>query len=210
MIDIISLQIISIDVYILIMQKRAVPISTRVMHINTLMLNYYTLLISGETDQIYLHTGRAQRMYFFIVFAKDRLLSDVLSSWWKDQYSICWPLIIAPAQQSCWGGILVSLRPSIRLIPPHTTKLLGGILVSLVRPSICLSVCLSRILCWLCSTFSSGWILFIFIILSSNFRRCKVSCKFQNLIFLPIFQNLKFWLCLVLTWDLMWITRQAF
>ena len=44
---------------------------------------------------------------------------------------------------------------------PYTTKLLGGILVSL-RPSVCLSVRPSRIPCPLCSIYSSGWILSIF------------------------------------------------
>ena len=50
-----------------------------------------------------------------------------------------------------------------------------------VHLSIRLSICLSCILCPLCSTYSSGWIRFIFIISSSNFRMCvacKVVCKF--------------------------------
>ena len=72
------------------------------------------------------------------------------------------------------------------LLYPHTTKLLGGILVSLcssVCPSICLSVSPSRILCLLCSAYRSCWIYFIFIMLSSNFRRCvtcKVYCKISK------------------------------
>ena len=47
---------------------------------------------------------------------------------------------------------------------PRTTKLLGGILVSLrpsVRPSVRLSVRLSRLPCPLCNIYSSGWILSI-------------------------------------------------
>ena len=46
-------------------------------------------------------------------------------------------------------------------------------------------------------------------ILSSNFRKCvacNVSFKISQCEFLAIFQNLELWLCLVLTWDLMWIT----
>ena len=49
---------------------------------------------------------------------------------------------IPPAQRSCWGGILVSLRPS-------------------VRPSVRLSVRPSRMPCPLCIIYSYGWILFI-------------------------------------------------
>ena len=49
-------------------------------------------------------------------------------------------------------------------------------------------------------------------ILSSNFRRCVV-CKFFGKIskfkFFAIFQNLYLWLCLVLTWELMWITSMG-
>ena len=47
---------------------------------------------------------------------------------------------------------------------PRTTKLLGGILVSLrpsVRPFVRLSVRLSRLSCPLCNIYSSGWILSI-------------------------------------------------
>ena len=51
-------------------------------------------------------------------------------------------LLYPPAQRSCWGGILVSLRPS-------------------VRPSVCPSVRPSRMPCPLCIIYSYGWILFI-------------------------------------------------
>ena len=44
---------------------------------------------------------------------------------------------------------------------PRTTKLLGGYIG--FTPSVCPSVCLSCILCPLCSAYSSGWIHFIFI-----------------------------------------------
>ena len=47
-----------------------------------------------------------------------------------------------PAQRSCWGGILVSLRPS-------------------VCPSVRPSVHPSRMPCPLCIIYSYGWILFI-------------------------------------------------
>ena len=83
------------------------------------------------------------------------------------------------------GGILVSLRPSVRL-------------------SICPSVSTSHI------QYSSGWIHFIFIILSSNFKRCvacKVSCKISN--FWQSFKTCNFvyfWLgiwCESLVWVIM-------
>ena len=58
-----------------------------------------------------------------------------------------------------------------------TTKLLGGILVSL-RPSVCSSVPPSVhpscIPCLLCSTYSSGWINFIFLHLANQLQ--KVCC----------------------------------
>ena len=60
--------------------------------------------------------------------------------------------------------------------PPPPNEVVGGILVSL-RPSVRLSVRPSRILCPLYSAYSFSWIHFIYIyILSSNFRRC-VACK---------------------------------
>ena len=64
---------------------------------------------------------------------------------------------------------------------PHTTKLLGGILVSL-RPS----VRLSRIHCPLCSAYTSGWIHFIFIHLIKQLQKvCRL---------LSFLQNLKIWI----------------
>ena len=58
------------------------------------------------------------------------------------------------------AGLLVlcmCLQTAMSYYTPRTTKLLGGILVSL-RPS----VRPSRIPCLLCSAYSSGWIHFIF------------------------------------------------
>ena len=59
-------------------------------------------------------------------------------------------LIIPPAQRSCWGGILVSLRPSVRPSVRLSVRLS-------VRPS----VRPSRMPCPLCIIYSYGWILFI-------------------------------------------------
>ena len=98
---------------------------------------------------------------------------------------------------------------------PHTMKLLGGILVSLcpsvrlsVRPSVSPSVRpsvppTSRVRS-VASTVLVGSISYLYI-LSSNFKRCvacEVSSKNNKFEFLAIFMLL--WLCLVLTWDLMW------
>ena len=114
--------------------------------------------------------------------------------------------------------VLVCPNPSSELVGnswnacyiPCTMKLLGGTLVSLrpsVCPSVCLSVCPSRIPYPLCSTYSSGWIHFIFIILPSNCRRC-VACKIADQIskfeFFKIcyFDFVFFWLfwCESLVW----------
>ena len=65
---------------------------------------------------------------------------------------------------------------SIKLIiPPASTKLKGGILVS-PCPSVCPSVCLWTESCPLCIFNNTHRIHFIWHILSSNFRRC-VACK---------------------------------
>ena len=103
--------------------------------------------------------------------------------------------IIPPAKQSCWGVYWFSLGPSIRLS---------------VRPSVCLSVRLSRILCPLCSAYISDWIHFIFIHLS-NFRRCVVCivlCKISKFEFLAIFficnfHFVLFWLGIWCVWVIM-------
>ena len=77
----------------------------------------------------------------------------------------------------------------------------GGILVS-PRPSVRLSVRPFRSPCPLCSAYSCGWIHFKFI---HHIKQevCRVWSFFKFLTFLL---NLKLWLCLFLTWDLMWIT----
>ena len=58
---------------------------------------------------------------------------------------------------------------------PRTTKLLGGILVSL-RPSVRPSVPLSRLPCPLCNIYSSGWILSI---LATNDHYHERVCRTQ-------------------------------
>ena len=58
---------------------------------------------------------------------------------------------------------------------PRTTKLLGGILVSL-RPSVCPSVRPSRMPCPLCNIYSSGWILSI---LGTNDHYHERVCRTQ-------------------------------
>ena len=68
-----------------------------------------------------------------------------------------WVTFYTPPHNEVVGGILVSLRPSVR---------------PFVRPS--------RIPCPLCSAFSSRWIHFNLCIFSSKFRKCvacEVSCK---------------------------------
>ena len=72
-------------------------------------------------------------------------------------------VFIPLAQQSCWGGILVSLRPSVcRSVRP-----------SVPRPS--------RIPCPLCSFYSSGWTHFIFMHLIKQLEKvCRVQSFLQN------------------------------
>ena len=78
-----------------------------------------------------------------------------------------------------WGWWFETSSCSLRRhYTPHTTKLLGGILVSL-RPSVCPSIRPSvlrpsRIPCLLCSAYSSGWIHFIFVHLIKQLQ--KVCC----------------------------------
>ena len=82
---------------------------------------------------------------------------------------------------------------------PRTTKLLGGILVSLrpsvrlsVRPSVCPSVRPSRLPCPLCNIYSSGWILSI---LSTNDHCHKRVCRTQwPLTLTYIFKVIRPWL----------------
>ena len=68
--------------------------------------------------------------------------------------------------------------------PPYSKVVGGGILVSLSP---------SRIPCPLCSTYSSGWIHFIFIHLIKQLQKvcaCKVDCKISKFEFLAFFLNL--------------------
>ena len=100
-------------------------------------------------------------------------------------------IIIPPAQRSCWGGILVSLRPSVRpsVCPsvrpsvPHAVSALYHLQLWMdsfhIRHKWSLRVCRApwpltltyifkviwpwlRKSCPLCSVYSSGWILSIF------------------------------------------------
>ena len=85
-------------------------------------------------------------------------------------------IITPPAQQSCWGVILVSLRPSV---------------CPAVRPSVPHRSCITCPL-WSAVTVLVGSISYLYI-LPSNYRRCvanKVSWKFSKFIFLAISWNL--------------------
>ena len=96
------------------------------------------------------------------------------------------------------------------IIPPHN-EVVGGILVSLRRLSVRPSVCPASRVCSVASTVLVGSISYLHI-LSSNFRRCvacKVACKIWKFEFLAIFLNLLFWLCLILTRELIWITSMG-
>ena len=74
---------------------------------------------------------------------------------------------------------------------PRTTKLLGGILVSL-RPSVRPSVRLSRLPCPLCNIYSSGWILSI---LATNDHYHERMCPTQwPLTLTYIFKVIRPWL----------------
>ena len=74
---------------------------------------------------------------------------------------------------------------------PPTTKLLGGILVSL-HPSVRPSVRLSRLPCPLCNIYSSGWILSI---LATNDHYHERVCRTQwPLTFTYIFKVIQPWL----------------
>ena len=90
-----------------------------------------------------------------------------------------------------------------------------------IHPSVHLSGCLWTESCLLCIFNNTCWILFIFITLSSTFQIC-VSCKgvyffFVFFVFFKIpkfdfwgnFINLQLWLCLVVTWDPIWINSMG-
>ena len=94
----------------------------------------------------------------------------------------------------------------VLFIPPASTKLKGGILVS-PCPSVRLSVCGQNGVRSVSSTIVIGSISYLHI-LSSNFRRC-VACngcfKIQKLEILANSLNLLLWLWLLLTWDPIWL-----
>ena len=93
------------------------------------------------------------------------------------------PFLYSPLQRSWKWGILVSRRPS-------------------VCPSICPAVCGQNRVCSVSSTILAGSISYLHI-LSSRCVAYKCYCEFPKFEFLAKFWNL--WLCLVMTWDLIWI-----
>ena len=120
---------------------------------------------------------------------------------WSECLDGCYSRHHWPTQE----GLQVSKE--IWLYPSHN-EVVGGILVSL-RPS----VRLFRIPCPLCNVYSSGWIHFIFLHLIKQLQKvcvaCKVPCK--NLKFWQIFKIcnfdlVPFWLgiwCESLVWVIM-------
>ena len=99
------------------------------------------------------------------------------------------------------------------IIPPASTKLKAGCtgFTSSVRLSVCPSVCGQNRVRSVSSTILVGSISYLHI-LSSNVRMC-VACKYYWKIpkfeFLANVWNLQLWLCLFMTWDLMWITSMG-
>ena len=83
---------------------------------------------------------------------------------------------------------------------PASTKLKGG--YTGFTSSVCPSVCGQNHVCSVSSTILAGSISYLHI-LSNNFKRC-VACKGYCKI--PKFE---FWLCLVMTWDLIWINSMG-
>ena len=106
-------------------------------------------------------------------------------------------------------------RLDIIILTPASMKLKGGILhgfMSSVHPSVCLSVCLWTKLCPFCNFHNTSRIHFIFTHLIKQFPKvCRIWSILQNskLWIFGKFCNLQLWLCLVLTWDLMWITSMG-
>ena len=96
----------------------------------------------------------------------------------------------------------------------NNNEVVGGYYIGFtpsIRPSVCPCVRPASRVRSVAPTVLVGSIWYLHI-LSSNFSKCvmcKVSCKIGKFEFLAIFQNLQLWLCLVLTWDLMWITSMG-
>ena len=98
----------------------------------------------------------------------------------------------------------------LAVVAHNTTKLLGGILVSLcpsVRPSVLPSVRLSRLPCPLCNIYSSGWILSI---LATNDHYHERMCRTQwpltlTYIFKVIWPWLRKWCSLCSVYSSGWI-----
>ena len=121
---------------------------------------------SGKTSQFLIIFYHFQ-MFAKIIFHRigPQHSSDVVTSIFHQSWSI---FVIPPAQRSCWGGILVSLRPSV--CPSVHPKVRPA---SVPHPS--------RIPCPLCSFYSSGWIHFIFMHLIKQLQRvCRVQSCLQN------------------------------
>ena len=98
------------------------------------------------------------------------------------------------------------------LYPPNNEVVGGVYWFHSFRPSVRPSICPTSRVRSVAPTVLVGSIAYSYI-LSSNFRRCvgyKVFfAKFKNLNFWHFFLNLWLWLCLLLTWDLMWITSMG-
>ena len=119
--------------------------------------------------------------------------SHCLNQWWQSLvYSCEWDFLLSPFRDF-WGrsGVQKCLFFTKPLLYPPTTKLLGGISVSL-RPSVRPSVRPASRVRSVAPAVLVGSISYLYI-LSSNFRRCvvcKVLCKILKFEFLAIFQNL--------------------
>ena len=134
------------------------------------------------------HAGETGHSSFIFcqIWLNCRLLNSKLWSCWKGNYfdeSLLCINMVVPGQDDMSWHFKIHLHERRFIIPPppppppYTQRSCcwGVYWFHSVRPSVCPSVRLSRIPCPLCSTYSFGWIHFIFIHLIKQLQKvCRV------------------------------------
>ena len=117
---------------------------------------------------------------------------------------LCFVVVILSMCNEFSQCICLHIKSSV-VIPPASTKLKGGYtgITLSVCSSVRLSVCGQNHVCSVSSTIFGGSISYLHI-LSSNFC-CNAHFKIQKFEILANFFNLLLWLCLLLTWDPIWL-----